>query len=346
MRAPKVSVIVPVYNRAASIAAAVNSLTSQTFDDMEIIVVDDGSTDTSGEVVESLSDQRIRLLRHGRNRGIPAARNTGLMAATGQYVAWLDSDDLARPQRIAVQARFLDTNPAIAMVGTCASAHQGLKIRQRVPCFSPESIAPTLLFRSAFQQSSIMGRSDVLQAYPYREQFPLAEDIDQFIRLSRSHRLANIPRVLVDRAIHEGQITGQHTEAQRGYKATLFRDSLDRLNVAADDSDLQRHITLGRVMRIPLSREFLDWSENWLLRLLDSNRRARVYDQDGMKFALARLWERACRGAQRGDEPAHAWRRLTLSSLSRGLFNRQGRGWMAGALSASLSARTSGRNDR
>ena len=103
-----VSAIVTVYNRADMVAAAIASLDLAGPDRLEIIVVDDGSTDGSETVVASLDDNRIRLIRHDRNRGIPAARNSGLEAARGDYIAWLDSDDVARPHRLERQLAFLE----------------------------------------------------------------------------------------------------------------------------------------------------------------------------------------------------------------------------------------------
>lgn len=329
---PLVSAIVPMFNREAMVADAIRSLLTQTLAEIEVVVVDDGSTDASIAVVEAIADRRIRLIRHPRNLGIPSARNTGLEAARGTYIAWLDSDDTARPERLAIQARFLDTNPDIAMTGACAAIHGSGRTKIRLPCFSGESIAPTLLFRSAFQQSAIMGRADILKAHPYRLDFGVAEDLEQFIRLSRGHRLANLPQVLVDRQNHAGQIVTQRVAELRERKSLLFRDGLSRLGISVDDANLDRHVDLGRMQGRALSRDMLEWSEAWLGRLIAANRRSRVYDPDGMAFALSRLWLFACRAARKGDDPGFAWQRLLLSPLSRGRANREGRRWLKQAL--------------
>ncbi len=310
------------------VAEAIRSLLAQTLDDIEVVVVDDGSSDASVAVVEAICDRRIRLVRHPRNLGIPSARNSGLEAARGKYVAWLDSDDTARPERLAIQARFLDANPEIAMVGACAAVHDGSRTRTRLPCFSSESIAPTLLFRSAFQQSAIMGRAEIFKAHCYRLDFPVAEDLDQFLRLSRGHRLANLPQILVDRQVHAGQTVKLRIEELRLCKARLFRTELARLGIAVDDEDLDRHITLGRLKRSAPSREMIEWMEAWLIRLIAANRRSKIYDEAGMAFALARLWLLACRAARKGDDPGFAARRLMLSPISRGWLNREARHWL------------------
>jgi glycosyltransferase involved in cell wall biosynthesis len=106
-----VSVIIRTFNRAHSIGQAVQSALSQTYTDFELLVVDDGSTDDTAQVVQSFSDPRIRLLRHGSNRGVGAACNTGIRAANGKYIAWLDSDDFWRPDKLERQVRFLEQHP-------------------------------------------------------------------------------------------------------------------------------------------------------------------------------------------------------------------------------------------
>jgi len=130
-RASRVSVIVPTFNRAALLPRALESLLAQTRRADEIIVVDDGSTDGTAAVLERFGDA-IRYIREAENRGISHARNTGMRAATGDYLAFLDSDDAYAPRKLELQAAFLDAHPEIAMVSTDISAHyRNGKVRER-----------------------------------------------------------------------------------------------------------------------------------------------------------------------------------------------------------------------
>ncbi|MCY7397965.1 MAG: glycosyltransferase [Sphingomonas bacterium] len=326
MPRPRVSVIIPVFNRAGMITEAIDSIRTQSLSDLEIIVVDDGSSDGSVAVVEAIDEPRIRLLRHERNRGIPSARNTGLAAARGEFIAWLDSDDLARPRRLERQVAFLDAHPDIAMVGACsATIGAGIKRKFQSAPGRHEIIRPTLLFRAAFKQPSVTGRAAILKSYPYNPDFPVCEDLDMCLRVSAEHRVANLPEVLMERRDHPGQTVKQQAARVRAYKKPLFAAALDRLGIAADDDELDRHILLGRLRQRAVDREFIDWTQGWLTRIVAANHRHRVYDDAGLAFVCALFWVRACNAGVRGSDRSHGWRRLVSSSLGRGLFNREAR---------------------
>jgi len=129
---PRLSVVTPCYNAAPYIGATVRSALQQTIEDLEVIVVDDGSTDESPAVVAAIRDPRVRLV-HRINAGPAAARNTGIAAARSEYIVFLDADDLALPDRMAAQLAVLEANPALAVV---ASGYVWIDDRDReVPSF-------------------------------------------------------------------------------------------------------------------------------------------------------------------------------------------------------------------
>ncbi|MHB8539386.1 MAG: glycosyltransferase family 2 protein [Candidatus Acidiferrales bacterium] len=112
----RVSVVIPTFNRAWIIGEALQSVCAQTFEDFEVIVVDDGSTDNTAEVVKSFSDTRLRYIRNEQNAGFGAACNTGVRSATGEYVSALDSDDLWKPDKLECEVGFLDAHPEVQAV--------------------------------------------------------------------------------------------------------------------------------------------------------------------------------------------------------------------------------------
>ncbi len=115
---PKVTVLTPVYNREQYIATAIESVLAQSFTDFELLLIDDGSTDGSAEILRSYTtDPRVRVVRNEQNLGIPQTRNRGIDLARGEYVAMLDSDDWAYPCRLETQVAFLDRHRDVAVVG-------------------------------------------------------------------------------------------------------------------------------------------------------------------------------------------------------------------------------------
>jgi glycosyltransferase involved in cell wall biosynthesis len=112
----QVSIVIPTFNRAWIIADALQSVFAQTFQNFEVLIVDDGSTDDTAEVVKSFTDPRLRYIKKDQNGGCASARNTGIRAATGEYVSTLDSDDLWKPDKLEREVRFLETHPEVQAV--------------------------------------------------------------------------------------------------------------------------------------------------------------------------------------------------------------------------------------
>jgi glycosyltransferase involved in cell wall biosynthesis len=115
---PRVSVVMPVYNGEKHLRQAINSILKQTFTDFEFIIIDDGSTDGTAEILASYHDKRIKLIKNHQNRGIAISSNLGLSAAHGGYIAPMDQDDISSPERLLVQVQFLDNNLSIDAVGS------------------------------------------------------------------------------------------------------------------------------------------------------------------------------------------------------------------------------------
>src|SRR5262249_23770783 len=176
---PKVTAVIPVYNREKYVRDAIDSILAQTFTDFELLVIDDGSTDKSRDVVCSYRDPRVRLVCNETNEGIPKTRNKGIHLARGEYLAFLDSDDWACPERFAKQVEFLDRHPEYAVVSAwiewADEAGRSLKRVKRKPVL-PDEIAALRLFQSGIENSASMARTAVLREFEHREEYDLSED--------------------------------------------------------------------------------------------------------------------------------------------------------------------------
>ena len=302
MNAPAVTVFIAVYNRAGLVRDAIDSVLSQSFKDFELLVLDDGSTDGTVEVIEQFMDPRLRLVRNERNVGIPLTRQRGLELAHGRFFAVLDSDDLAPPGRLARQVAFLGRNPAIAAVGGWtrkigANGRTGLGV-QMLP-LRPEELHARLLFRTCHRHSTLMGRTPIMRDHGYRSEFPVAEDYDLFSRMAEQHRLANMPRVLSYRREHVGRITTERADLVRAMNFKIVARQLDRLGIAASQAELALHYDLARIDKeaIAPDRPFLQQAAAWFARLADANRAARIYLPGALEKVIGRMWVKACRRA-------------------------------------------------
>ena len=217
MPAPRVSVVMPVFNGGRYLAAAVESVLAQTLDDLELVVVDDGSTDSSRRIVERLrdGDARVRLIVHELNLGRAQAANSAWQAARAPYVARLDADDLALPDRLALQVAYLDEHPAVAAVGGAAVTIDGNGRRGSLMRFPTGSaaIAATLPRHNCLAHSTVTIRRTALEGVGGYRIEPL-EDYDLWLRLAEQHDLANLTEPLVLYRLHAAQYPAATAESR------------------------------------------------------------------------------------------------------------------------------------
>lgn len=209
---PRVSVVIPTYERADLVGRAVDSALAQTVEDVEVIVVDDGSTDGTHEAVAAESDPRVRYLEHETNRGVSAARNTGIEAASGEYVAFLDSDDEWLPRKLERQLAALDDRGDGWVGAYCDVATAGLSglsrlaaavsetlFRSSAPQEGGRELAAALLSMRVFMGpgSTLLVERDALTAAgSFDEGLSIYEDWDLVLRVLSVGKLAYVDEPL------------------------------------------------------------------------------------------------------------------------------------------------------
>ncbi|OGS71119.1 MAG: hypothetical protein A3F91_08330 [Flavobacteria bacterium RIFCSPLOWO2_12_FULL_35_11] len=184
-----VSVVIPTYNRVKTIARAINSVLNQTYKKLEILVVDDGSTDNTEKIVRNFKDDRIKYIRHPYNKGGGAARNTGIRASMGEYIAFLDSDDEWLPEKIEKQLNvFHKSNDSLGVVYTGFQHvdEYGQINKQVIPKERGNLSLKILEWNCIGTASTILVRSIYLKRINgFDETFPSCQDWDLYIRLSK-----------------------------------------------------------------------------------------------------------------------------------------------------------------
>jgi GT2 family glycosyltransferase len=215
---PVVSVLMTTFNGAGFIGASIASVLAQSFSEFELIVVDDGSTDETAQVLVAIGDPRLRVLRLAANGGVVAARNAGFLAARGRYVAALDHDDLSHPERLARQVAYLDSHPDVVLVATEIEIEEAVG-RRHAPDH-PTGGDPTLIRWLLHVDNPLTWSSAMLRANAVRRlgafmrpDYELADDFDLYHRLLAIGQIARLDEVLTVYRWHAGNTTYGREEA-------------------------------------------------------------------------------------------------------------------------------------
>jgi len=216
--APLVSVVMPVYNTARFLPEAIQSILDQTHEHLELLIIDDGSADGSWDIIQryARADSRIVAVRNETNVGVVRSRNTGVELAKGEYIAQMDSDDVALPERISRQVEFLEENPAYGACGANVYEIDAAGRVTRTITFpaGDEEIKRSFFFVTPIRQSTLMVRSECFDRMGRYEEQP--DDLDLLIRIGYAYKIANLQECLVRYRVHgDNAILTNHRELIR-----------------------------------------------------------------------------------------------------------------------------------
>lgn len=208
MSNPKISIIMPAYNAEKYIGYAIDSILNQSFKDFEFIIIDDCSTDKTAEIIKSYGDLRIRYIKNEKNLNHPACRNIALNLARGEYVAELDADDIALPNRLKLQYDFLkNSSPVIALMGGWVEVidKDGNKTGIKKPEQNVDLLRYKFLIKNPIVHSSIFYRKDTIKKLGgYNLNYLHCEDYELYYRiLKKGYLIGNIPVEVVKYREHE-----------------------------------------------------------------------------------------------------------------------------------------------
>lgn len=291
MKTPLITIFMAVYNGHKYIADAIKSVLNQSFDNFELLIINDGSTDNSVQIINQFTDERIRLIHHEQNKGLFHTRNRGINESRGIYFATLDCDDIATTNRLKWQVDFFKRHPDYAVCGG-----QGKIINEdskvigaiQAPYGSPEFIRALSLFYNPFINSATMIRKSVLEEFSFNPDYEAAEDYDLFQRIMDKYQTANLKKNLVYYRMHTDNISEKKQShlIDGGYK--IITRQLERMGANACRENLDRHYCF-------ISRKFSETAslqifEDWLLQLDRLNTAGNYYQPDDFRKALFDQW--------------------------------------------------------
>ncbi len=326
--APKVSVLMAVYNGEKYLRESIDSILHQTFRDFEFVIVDDCSTDSTPGILAEYanSDQRVRVLRNETNRGLAKSLNVGIAASQGEYIARMDADDVCILTRLAEQVSYLESHPESPFVASAAYYinERGVRTGFRPAPIGTCTLKLTLTLANPLIHPSVIFRADTareLNGYSEEDQHRFSEDSEFWSRIVLCGKARALPQPLVDVRLYPSSVSAVNGEEQSRQGECAARITLERI-LGREVDDLTWSAWRRFTMTAPGHAASFDANEVRALRLLVSGMIQSVQHDRGGPCKLPWLWAKhalALAVLRRGDIAARARLRLAAMALQIGI---------------------------
>ena len=311
---PRISVLMSVYNAEAFVANAIQSILNQSFRDFEFIIINDGSNDASVSIIQSFQDSRIHLVDNGDNKGLIASLNIGLALAKGKYIARMDADDEALPDRLKRQVELMEQHPDVCVT---ASDYYLWKDGHLTLQHSPDNsgyLKAILLFSTCFAHPTVMIRNNrASKAWAYHPDFIHAEDYKLWTDLAFLGEFRNVTSPLLKYREHGAQISAQNKTRQEELSARIRKAYFKQWGFEVSASQFTTHSIIANNKKITSVSTLRD-IEAWLMELTRQNDALAAIEPLGFKTAMRKFWYDSCGYSNLG---LRAYRLYHYSELSR-----------------------------
>jgi len=284
----EVTILMAAYNASNYIAESITSVLNQTFQNYELLIINDGSTDNTETVIQSFKDSRIRVIKNEVNRGLIESRNIALKEAKGNFIAILDSDDIAMPDRLEKQLNAFRNNPELAVVGSRALIidQNDNETGEKLAVFTGiDKIKITLFFENTIVHSSTMIRTKIFREVNGYQGDSLIEDYDLFYRISQKYAIENLEDYLVKYRIHGTNISIQKRDQLDQALYNLKIRQLNQFGLNVESKYITILLTNFRDDNYTLKENF-----HILALLKKKNRLLNIYKQEAFSNELFNKW--------------------------------------------------------
>lgn len=298
----KISILLPVYNGELFLRQAISSIINQTYTDWELILINDGSTDNSENIISEFDDKRIRYFKNEHNLGLIKTLNKGIDLCRGEYIARMDADDICLPKRLEKQYHFMKTNSSIFLLGSNAFIiNNNNEITGKIVNFTKDNLLKiNLLFSVPFIHPSIIAKASVLKELKYDENYKYAEDYELWTRISEKHNIANLSDCFLEYRWHLGNESVVNKKKQDLIKDKIIIKQLQSyLDLNPSREELYMHkITFLQYDVKGNNSSFLfeDFPklDLWFKKIILANRDKKYYDQSLLIAFLFSRWFVLC----------------------------------------------------
>ena len=306
-----------VYNAGNYLPEAIESILKQTFTDFEFIIINDGSTDASENIIKLYKDERIVYINNEKNVGLIDSLNSGLKIAKGQYIARMDADDIAIDNRIELQLQKFKENPNAIVVGSDYYLLSGSKLKyikntndsdynKAVLFFSPCFCHPTVMMKNVFNEKNIF----------YDWDSKHAEDYKLWTDLFSLGDFLNVDKALLKYRSHETQISAQNKEAQLKISKNIRAAFCKKLNFNLSEEQFETLNFIGNNTFIT-SAEELTKIENCLLQLKSENAKQKTFNENSFNIFLHKFWADSCCNTNVGLAAYSIYTKSLLSKVTK-----------------------------
>ncbi len=286
MAIPLISVIMPVHNGQQYLKEAIDSILNQTFSSFEFIIINDGSTDRSEEIILSYCDERICYVKNDNNLKIIRTLNKGIDLAQSKYIARMDADDISLPNRLSKQVQFMETNPKIDI---CGSWVQTIGVKKEVYKYpiTHEEIKAFLLFETCFSHPATLIRYSFFNTLRYDEKYNYAEDYHLWCQAIESKIFHNLPIVLLHYRVHEDMTSTTFRTAQTYAANQVRKKMLEKIGIVASEDEIELFMDFTSKK---LDLESIDKTIKWLNNILYNNEKIKYYNDNYLKKIIGEYW--------------------------------------------------------
>jgi glycosyltransferase involved in cell wall biosynthesis len=292
-----VTVLLPVYNAELYLQEAVESILQQSYSDFEILAINDGSTDSSLQILASIKDDRIRIVQNPQNLGLIQTLNKGIVLAKGKYIVRADADDICLPDRIEKQVAFMENNLDIGLSGTGFGMFgENLPLTEKGR-FSADSndIKFKHLYQIHLMHGTSIWRTSVFQDnnLEFDLEFAHAEDYELFERIGELTKLSNIPEILYHVRVHGESVSHKFDNIQEENSIRIKKRGFKRISVIANELELELFRDLCHLDYFKLINREGEIA-NLLEQMIDGNAKTNYFPIEYLKKRLKKLWVGLC----------------------------------------------------
>jgi glycosyltransferase involved in cell wall biosynthesis len=298
---PLVTVLMPAYNSELYLGEAIESVLKQTFQDFEFIIINDGSTDETGVILDWYRQQDSRIQAyHVHHQGYVPLLNMGCQLAQGKYIARMDADDISLPDRLTKQVAFMEAHLEIGLCGTWVKTIGQTAGLVWTYVADDPNIRCQLLFDSVLAHPSVMIRRDLFERMGvyYDSCFEPAEDYELWARAAKYAYLANLPEILLLYRVHIHQVGQRFRPKQLASAGRVRLKQLENLGIQPTTAEFELHQAISQG-QFQSTTDFVQRSEAWLNKLKEANGRSSIYPEPTFSRVLGEYWYFVCRAATR-----------------------------------------------